>query len=71
MGVDDLTPPRLRVGDTLYAETLVAGKRLSRSRPGQGVVEFAHTMRNHDGVVVAEATRPTLMLVSPEASGSG
>lgn len=58
-------PAPVRVGDTLYAETLVAGKRESSSRPGQGIVEFAHTMRNQDGVVVATATRKTLMLGSP------
>ncbi|KTR94027.1 dehydratase [Microbacterium testaceum] len=63
-------PAPVRVGDTLYAETLIAGKRLSVSRPGQGIVEFAHTMRNQNGVVVAEARRSTLMLMSP-ASASG
>lgn len=60
-------PAPVRVGDTLYAETLVVSKRLSSSRPEQGVVEFAHTMRNAADTVVAEATRQTLMLVSPEA----
>lgn len=58
-------PAPVRVGDTLYAETLVTGKRLSSSRPGQGIVEFAHTMRNQRGEVVAEATRKTLMLCLP------
>lgn len=58
-------PAPVRVGDTLYAETLIAGKRLSRSRPGQGVVDFAHTLRNQHGDAVALATRKTLMLVSP------
>ncbi|WP_460772276.1 MaoC family dehydratase [Microbacterium sp. GXF7504] len=61
-------PAPVRVGDTLYAETRIASKRVSSSRPGQGIVEFAHTMRNQDGTVVATATRATLMLVSPEAS---
>ncbi len=58
-------PAPVRVGDTLYAETLVTGKRLSSSRPGQGIVEFAYTMRNQRGEVVAEATRKTLMLCLP------
>jgi acyl dehydratase len=58
-------PAPVRAGDTLYAETLVVGKRLSGSRPGQGIVEFAHTMRNQDGVVVATATRKTLMQTIP------
>ena len=61
-------PAPVRVGDTLYAETLIAGKRLSSSRPGQGIVEFAHTMRNQRGEVVAEATRTTLMLCLPVES---
>lgn len=59
-------PAPVRIGDTLFAETLVASKRLSGSRPGQGVVEFTHTMRNQDRLVVASATRVTLMLLSPE-----
>lgn len=58
-------PAPVRVGDTLYAETLIASKRLSQSRPGQGIVEFQHTGRNQDGVVVVEATRKTLMLTRP------
>ncbi|KTS06798.1 MaoC family dehydratase [Microbacterium testaceum] len=71
LGFSDVRfPAPVRVGDTLYAATLIAGKRLSTSRPGQGIVEFAHTMRNQNGVVVAEARRSTLMLVSP-ASASG
>jgi len=58
-------PAPVRVGDTLYAETLIAGKRLSQSRPGQGIVEFAHSMRNQSGHLVAETTRSTLMLCRP------
>lgn len=54
-------PAPVRVGDTLYAETEIVDKRLSRSRQGQGIVSFAHTMRNQDGVVVATAQRQTLM----------
>ncbi|GAA1669239.1 oxidase regulatory-like protein [Citricoccus zhacaiensis] len=60
-------PAPMRHGDTLYAETLIAGKRRSKSRPHQGIVEFHHTARNQDGVVVATAKRSTLMQVSPEA----
>jgi acyl dehydratase len=57
-------------GDTLYAETVVRDKRLSRSRPGEGVVTFEHTARNQDGKVVAVAVRSALMLCSSAASGS-
>ena len=67
-------PAPVRHGDTLYAETLIAGKRRSKSRPNQGIVEFHHTARNQDGTVVAVAKRSTLMQVSPAAlaaEGSG
>lgn len=60
-------PAPVRVGDTLYAETVIARKRLSSSRPGQGIVEFAHTMRNQRDEVVATATRTTLMRCLPAA----
>lgn len=48
-------------GDTLYSETLVTAKRLSKSRPGQGIVTFEHTAKNQDGVTVASAVRNTLV----------
>jgi acyl dehydratase len=63
-------PAPVRIGDTLYAQTRIAGKRLSASRPGQGIVEFAHTGRNQDGVIVVRATRSTLMLLSPSSPDS-
>jgi acyl dehydratase len=55
-------------GDTLYAETAVLDKRLSRSRPGEGVVTFEHTARNQRGEVVAVAVRSALILRSPSDS---
>ncbi len=48
-------------GDTLYSETLITAKRLSKSRPGQGIVTLEHTGKNQDGVVVATALRTTLV----------
>jgi acyl dehydratase len=54
-------PHPLYHGDTLYSETVVTAKRLSTSRPGQGIVTMEHTGRNQDGVVVAKATRSVLM----------
>lgn len=48
-------------GDTLYGETVVTGRRLSSSRPGQGIVTLEHTGRNQDDAVVAVATRSVLM----------
>ncbi|RMI30988.1 MaoC family dehydratase [Nocardia stercoris] len=52
-------------GDTLYAETLVTAKRESNSRPGEGIVTFAHTGRNQHGDVVATAVRKTLVRKEP------
>lgn len=54
-------PHPLFHGDTLYTETVVLSKRLSNSRPGQGIVTFEHTGRNQDGVVVGVAVRSTLV----------
>ncbi|GIT80690.1 MaoC-like dehydratase [Leifsonia sp. LS1] len=54
-------PHPMRHGDTLYAETVVTAKRLSASRPGQGIVTLEHTGRNQDGVVVATATRQVMV----------
>jgi acyl dehydratase len=54
-------------GDTLYGESIVVDKRVSRSRPETGVVTFEHTARNQNGEVVAVATRQVMMLRSPAA----
>lgn len=54
-------PHPLVHGDTLYSETVVQAKRLSASRPGQGIVTLAHTGRNQHGVVVATALRSVLV----------
>ncbi len=53
-------PQPLFHGDTLYAETEVVEKRLSASRPGQGVVTLEHRGLNQDGVLVARAVRTAL-----------
>ncbi|NEN07517.1 MaoC family dehydratase [Diaminobutyricibacter tongyongensis] len=62
LGFTDVSFPHpLYHGDTLYSETVVTAKRLSTSRPGQGIVTMEHTGRNQVGVVVAKATRSVLM----------
>ena len=58
-------PAPVRHGDTIYAETLIADKRPSSSRPGEGVVTFVHTARNQRGEIVATATRKTLVRMAP------
>ncbi len=59
-------PSPVKIGDTVYAETLVLDKRPSASRPGEGVVSLEHTARNQDGPVVAKAVRKTLVRMRPE-----
>ena len=61
-------PHPLYHGDTLYSETVVVNKRLSRSRPGQGIVTLEHTGRNQDHVVVATAVRSVLVQCRERAS---
>jgi acyl dehydratase len=53
------------IGDTLYSESVLVDKRLSSSRPGQGIVTLAHTGRNQDGEVIASARRSMLMWCTP------
>lgn len=67
LGLTDVSfPAPLFHGDTLYTDTEVLDKRLSGSRPSQGVVTMRHTGRNQDDVVVATATRVALMWCRPE-----
>jgi acyl dehydratase len=54
-------PHPLYHGDTLYSETVVLAKRLSSSRPGQGIVTLEHTGRNQDDIVVARTVRSVLV----------
>jgi len=54
-------PHPLFHGDTLYTETEVVEKRLSASRPGQGIVTLRHTGKNQDEVIVGVATRSVMV----------
>ena len=58
-------PKPLFHGDTMYAETVVTDKRESKSRPGEGILTFAHTARNQHGDIVATAVRKTLVRKEP------
>lgn len=53
-------------GDTIRAETQIVGKRLSRSRPGAGIVEFELRARNQDGEIVCSAGRSALVRRAPD-----
>ena len=67
LGLGDVSFPHpLFAGDTLYTDSVVTEKRLSRSRRGQGIVTIAHTGRNQDDDVVATATRTVLVHCLPE-----
>lgn len=59
-------PAPLRHGDTLRAETVVLDKRLSKRRPGQGVVTLQHIGYNQRSDVVVEATRTALWRTGPQ-----
>ena len=55
-------------GDTIYAETEVVDKRVSRSRPEWGIVTFEHRARNQHGDLVMRARRQAMMRRRPAAS---
>src|SRR5258705_12385206 len=61
-------PKPLFHGDTLYAETEVTDKRESKSRPGEGIVTFAHTRRNQHGNAVAPASQKTMGRKPPDTA---
>jgi acyl dehydratase len=72
LGMSDIAfPAPLFHGDTLYVETEILEKRLSKSRPGQGLVTMKHTGRNQNGEVVATATRVALMWLRPDGAAGG
>ena len=50
-------PNPVFVGDTLYAETEILGKRESKSRPGAGIVRVRHSGKNQHGDYVLHMTR--------------
>ena len=50
-------PAPVFVGDTLYAETEVLGKRESKSRPAASIVRVRHSGKNQNGEPVLHMTR--------------
>ena len=68
LGMSDVRFPHpVFAGDTLRSRTEIVGKRESRSRPANGLVEFDHTCLNQHGTVVATCRRTGLMLKRPAA----
>jgi len=71
LGFSDVRfPAPMYAGDTLRAETRMLSKRLSNSRPGEGVVTLEHTGRNQNNVVTAVAVRAVMIRCRPNL-GSG
>lgn len=66
LGWEDVKFPKpVFVGDTIRAETTTLDKRLSKSRPTQGIVTFLHRGLNQRGEVVCECRRLALMMREP------
>jgi acyl dehydratase len=66
LGYDELRMPKpVFIGDTLRAETEVIELRPSKSRPGQGIVTWAHRMLNQRDEVVCECRRSALLKSKP------
>lgn len=66
LGWEEVKFPRpVFVGDTIRAETTVLDKRLSKSRPTQGIVTFLHRGLNQRDEMVCECRRLALMLRVP------
>ena len=62
LGWSDIKMPApVFVGDTLYAESEVLDKRLSKSRPTQGIVNIRTVGKKQDGTVVMSYDRAMLI----------
>lgn len=61
-------PAPVFVGDTITAETEILSKRLSRSRPGTGIVAFEHRGRNGAGTTVLTCRRNGLIVTEAAAA---
>jgi acyl dehydratase len=57
-------------GDTIYVESEILEKRLSRSRPDAGIVRLKHIGRKQDGTIVIEVERTTLFLKRPSGEAA-
>jgi acyl dehydratase len=66
LGYDKLVMPKpVFIGDTLHCRTRVSETRESRSRPGCGIVTFAHALLNQRGETVCECLRSALLQGRP------
>ena len=66
LGYDRLVHPKpVFIGDTMRATSEVTERKDSRSRPGAGIVTFAHELINQRDEVVCRCTRAALLLGKP------
>ncbi|MFI5046736.1 MAG: MaoC family dehydratase [Acidimicrobiia bacterium] len=66
LGFDEVVfPAPVFYGDTIHAETEVIDARVSKSRPGQGIVTFEHRAYNQRDELVCQARRNALMHCRP------
>ena len=69
LGWDEVRFPKpLFHGDTVRVESEVVEMRESRSRPGEGIVIFAHRAFNQAGELVAHCKRSSLQRKRPAAT---
>jgi acyl dehydratase len=66
LGYDKVVMPKpVFIGDTLRADTTVSAVRDSASRPGAGLVTFAHRMFNQRNEIVCQCLRTALIRRKP------
>lgn len=62
LGMSETTFPKpVFIGDTIRVETEVMAKRLSKSRPGEGIVSLQHYAFNQRDELVCRTRREALM----------
>lgn len=66
LGFSDIKFPKpVFFGDTVTAQTKILSKRLSKSRPGTGIVEYEHQTHNQRGELVVSCVRTGLVMCRP------
>jgi acyl dehydratase len=59
--IEVIFPAPLFEGDTLHVTTAILSKRVSKSRPDAGIVEFLHRAYQQEDKLVAECRRQALI----------
>ena len=66
LGMSEVTfPAPLFEGDSVHCTTEVLAKRVSKSRPDAGIVEFLHRAFNQKDVLVVQCRRQAFMKLRP------